>query len=454
MRIAYLVSQYPATSHTFVLREIRQLRAAGFDVSVISIAAPDRPSKLMGANEQEEAAQTYYIKPQGISGAVSAHLATLVARPFRYLQGLFYALRLGRLDAPRTLSHLFYFVEAVMVGRRLMQLHVSHMHIHFSSTVGLLIRRMFPIGMSITLHGSDEFNDPIGFNLAAKVRESLFVCTISSYGRSQVMKSADYGDWNKIEVAPLGVDPGVFVPRPFRENPKRFEIICVGRLAPMKGHNILIGAVDQLLKEGRNVRLRIVGDGPDRDMLERNVKNRKLTESVVFEGWLNQDRVRELYRQTDVFALASFAEGVPVVLMEAMAMEIACVSTRITGVPELIRDGVDGCLVTPADENELAQTIAKLMDDPNLRRRLGAAGRRRVLEKYDLAHNVEHLAGIFQRRLSGEAAIGPITNLLAPSPNPPLVAVEDSNSNFVSASEGPLLTQGEVAAALDRDLQN
>jgi glycosyltransferase involved in cell wall biosynthesis len=143
---------------------------------------------------------------------------------------------------------------------------------------------------------------------------------------------------------------------------------------------------------------------------------------VVFEGWLNQDRVRELYRQSDIFALASFAEGVPVVLMEAMAMEIACVSTRITGVPELIRDGVDGCLVTPADEDELAQNIARLMDDPNLRRRLGAAGRRRVLEKYDLAHNVEHLAGIFQRRLAGKATAG----------------------NFLSAADGPLATQGEV----------
>jgi glycosyltransferase involved in cell wall biosynthesis len=444
MRIAYLVSQYPAINHTFVLREIRQLRAAGFDVRVISIAAPDRPLKRMGADEQEEAAQTYYIKPRGVSGALRAHLTTLATRPLAYLRGLFYALRLGRLDARKTFWHLLYFAEAVMVGRRLRQLRVSHMHIHFSSTVGLIVRRVFPVSMSVTLHGAQEFHDPVGFNLAEKTRESLFVCTISSYGRSQVMKSVDYEDWDKIEVSPLGVDPAVFVPRPFRESPEIFEIICVGRLSPFKGQMVLVSAVDRLLQEGRNVRLRLVGDGPDRAMLERNVKARGLTGSVVFEGWLNQDRVRELYRQSDIFALASFAEGVPVVLMEAMAMEIACVSTRITGVPELIRDGVDGCLVTPADEDELAQNIARLMDDPNLRRRLGAAGRRRVLEKYDLAHNVEHLAGIFQRRLAGETIPGSITNLLTASQNAPLVAIEDRKSNFFSASDEPLAAQGKV----------
>ncbi len=401
MRIAYLVSQYPAINHTFILREIRQLRAAGFDVQVISIAAPDRPPERMNTDEQEEAAQTYHIKPRGISGALGAHFSIFATRPLSYLRGLAYALRLGRLDARKTLSHVLYFVEAVMVGHWLEQQRLAHLHVHFSSTVGLIVKRIFPVTMSITIHGPDEFNDPVGFHLTEKIRESLFISAISSYARSQLLKAAGYEDWDKIEVAPLGIDPrGVFVPRPFRESPETFEIICVGRLAPVKAQHVLIAAVDRLVREGRQVRLRLVGDGPDRAALERHVESRQLAGSVVFEGWLNQDRVRELYRQTDIFALASFAEGVPVVLMEAMAMEIPCVATRITGVPELIRDGVDGCLVTPADEDELAQIIARLIDDPVLRQRLGADGRRRVLEKYDLPRNVNYLAGIFQRRLA------------------------------------------------------
>lgn len=453
MRIAYLVSQYPAVNHTFILREIRQLREAGFDIRVISIDAPDRPPELMAAEEQEEASQTYHIKPQGISGALRAHLSTLATRPLSYLRGLGYALWLGRLDARKTFSQLLYFVEAVMVGRRLRQLGLSHVHVHFSSTVGLIARRIFPVSMSITFHGPAEFNDPVGFALAEKVQNSLFIAAISSYARSQLMQATGYEHWSKIEVVPLGVDPGVFVPRPFRESPEIFEITCVGRLAPVKAQAVLIAAVDCLIKEGRNVRLRLVGDGQDRAALERNVKARRLAGSVVFEGWLNHDLVRELYRITDIFALASFGEGVPVVLMEAMAMEIPCVATRITGVPELIRDGVDGCLVTPADEKELAQAIARLIDDPALRRRLGAAGRRRVLEKYDLTRNVDYLAGIFQRRLAGAATERPMRRLSTADPNHPFTAVDDSNRNLHCSTNEPLfVTQGKITVPRNRNL--
>jgi colanic acid/amylovoran biosynthesis glycosyltransferase len=445
MRIAYLVSQYPAVNHTFILREIRKLREAGFDVRVISIDAPDRPLALMDADEQEEAAATYHIKPQGISGALRAQLSTLATRPLSYLRGLGYAVWLGRLDARKILSHLLYFVEAVMVGRQLRQLGLSHVHVHFSSTVGLIARRIFPVSMSITFHGADEFNDAFGFHLTEKIRESRFICAISSYARSQSLKAADYKDWNKIEVAPLGIDPNVFLPRPFRESPEMFEIICVGRLAPAKAQFILIAAIDRLVKEGRNVRLRLVGDGQDRAALERNVKTRQLTGRVVFEGWLNPERVRELYRLTDIFALASFAEGVPVVLMEAMAMEIPCVATRITGIPELIRDGVDGCLVTPADEAELARAITRLIDDAVLRRRLGEAGRRRVLEKYDLAHNVDYLASIFQRRLAGTMPERPRSDVPTAGAHHPVMAAGDSSQDSDRLTEETLpVTQERI----------
>jgi glycosyltransferase involved in cell wall biosynthesis len=173
----------------------------------------------------------------------------------------------------------------------------------------------------------------------------------------------------------------------------------VGRLVPAKGQHVLLAAVARLRASGRNLRLRLVGDGPDRASLQAAARRLSIEDAVIFEGAVNQDRIRDLYAKADVFALASFAEGIPVVLMEAMAMEIPCISTWITGIPELIRDSVDGLLVAPSDAEGLASAIARLMDDPELRARLGAAGRSRVIEKYDLRRNVARLADVFDARL-------------------------------------------------------
>ena len=395
LRIAYLVSQYPATNHTFVLREVRTLRQAGFEIHVASIRGADRPPAKLTPEELDEYRRTYYVIPAGPVAALRDHLAMLVSNPARYISGLVYALKL---QGPAS-SNLFYFAEAVMVGRWMKRNRVSHAHIHFSSTVGLIARRMFPIGISITIHGPDEFNNAAGFHLADKLAASAFVCAISNFGASQIMRFSNPADWSKIEVSRLGVNPAVFEPRPFRENPGVFQLICVGRLAPAKAQYILIDAVARLVGQGRAVLLRLVGDGPDRAILERHVADSKLGHQVKFEGSLNQDRVRALYRETDIFTLASFAEGIPVVLMEAMAMEIPCVATWITGIPELIRNEVEGLLVAPSDVEGLAQAIARLMDDPSMRRRLGEAGRRRVLEEYDLERNTAKLSEIFRRRL-------------------------------------------------------
>jgi glycosyltransferase involved in cell wall biosynthesis len=173
---------------------------------------------------------------------------------------------------------------------------------------------------------------------------------------------------------------------------------------PSKGLPLLINAVDRLVRQGRSMHLRLVGDGPDRQDLESTIVTRGLEGHVTLEGNCNQDRVQAFYRETDLFVLASFAEGIPVVLMEAMAMELPCVATWITGIPELIRHGIDGWLVPPADEEQLADAIAKLMDDPELRRKLGRSARIRVQEKYDLERNTERLAEIYRRRLASSSS--------------------------------------------------
>jgi glycosyltransferase involved in cell wall biosynthesis len=398
LRIAYLVSQYPTVSHTFILREIRALREMGLQIRVISIRDPDRPGENLSPVEREESRGTYCVTAS-VSRALRDHLLALFTQPAGYLRGILYALRLSGLDLGALLYNIFYFAEAVVVGQEMKRERLNHVHIHFSSTVGLFVAKIFPISISITIHGSDEFSDMASFHMTEKIAASSFICAISSYGRSQLMKASGYEQWMKFEVAPLGVDTSVFLPRPFRDKPPLYQLLYVGRLAPPKGQHILIAAVDLLVKRGYPVRLRLVGDGPDRRSLEQDVATRGLGREVVFEGAVNQNQVHALYREADIFALSSFAEGVPVVLMEAMAMEIPCVATRITGIPELIRDGTDGLLVTPSDDEELAAAIARLIDDPALRQTIGRAGRRRVLDKYDLGRNITRLAEILTRRL-------------------------------------------------------
>jgi glycosyltransferase involved in cell wall biosynthesis len=263
----------------------------------------------------------------------------------------------------------------------------------------MFVKKIFGYSFSITIHGPDEFYNAPGQYLSQKVEEADFICCISNFARSQLMKLSDYKHWHKLEVSRLGVDPEIFIPGKFEESPDTFEIICVGRLCSAKGQHILVDAVTELLRKGHNVRLRIVGDGPDRISLENHVKSQTYSDKILFEGAVNQDRIRDLYSQAHIFSIASFAEGIPVVLMEAMSMEIPCVTTRITGIPELIRDGIDGLLVSPSSIDELSTALELLIRDPDLRRTLGENGRKRVMANYNLSSNVDHLAGIFKHHL-------------------------------------------------------
>ncbi len=402
IRLGYLISQYPAISHTFILHEIRRLRHLGFEISVASINPPDRSAEQLTRIEREDAANTYYVKPDGIKGAIKAHFYTLMTQPLGYVRGLFFALRLGKFDLKKILYGFFYFVEAVMIGHWMRRLQLSHLHVHFAmaaASVGLILHRTFPIKYSITVHGPDDFYDTPGNYLTQKILEAAFICCISHFARSQLMMLSPHTAWDKLELSRLGVDPKIFTPRPFREEPNPYEVLCVGRLVPVKGQFILIEAVARLISEGRQLRLRFVGDGPDRQRLEDEVKQRQLTEQIVFEGAINQDRILDFYNSADVFTIASFAEGLPVVLMEAMAMEISCITTHITGIPELITSGKDGILVAASDIEALAEAIALLMDNPNLRLQIGKTGRQRVLKDYELQRNTERLADIFRRHL-------------------------------------------------------
>jgi colanic acid/amylovoran biosynthesis glycosyltransferase len=409
IRLAYLVSRYPAANHTFILREVRGLRARGFDVRVASVSAPDRESAALTDVEREEMNAAFYVKKQGVFGALRANARSFLRRPAAYLKGFFFALTLNGLNLSKLPATLFYFIEAVTFGDWMRRENLTHFHTHFSSTVGLLARQTFPFTMSATIHGPAEFDDVRGFHLAKKVAASEFVCAISNFCRSQIMRACAPTNWNKIIVAPLGVDTKVFAPEVLRRNlPEKrddiFEVVCVGRLAPVKAQLVLIRALKIILDQGRAARLRLVGDGEDRQMLKREVEKLGIAEHVFFEGWRNQDEIIALYARADLCALASFAEGVPVVLMEAMALGLPCAATFVNGIPELIRHERDGLLVPPSDESALARAIRRLMDDAELRRNLAESARRRVVENYDLDKNTAKLAEIFKRHLAAANA--------------------------------------------------
>jgi glycosyltransferase involved in cell wall biosynthesis len=395
-RFACLIAQHPAINHAVILQEVRLLRQH-FDIYTASVRGPDRPSAQLSEEERDEVKRTFYVNPAGAPAAFAALASTCFSNPIRFAGGLWYAVKLAGSRLKQLPLNLAYFVQAAVVGHWMRRNQLTHLHTHYSSTVALLVHKTFGFEISITLHGSGEFNDPVGFWIREKVSASAWVRAISQYGRSQVMKSSDVADWSKVHVVSLGIEPPRFTPRPFRANPSPVEILCVGSLAPAKAQHILLGALHNLKQAGAEVRLHLAGDGDDRHSLERETARLGLKDRVIFHGWTLHEKLDALYRQADIFVLPSFAEGVPVVLMEAMAMEIPCVSTWITGIPELICNGVDGLLVAPSDVDGLADAILKLIEDPDLRQRIGQAGRARVLDKFDLRRNSLAMAEVFRR---------------------------------------------------------
>lgn len=396
-QLAYLLSHYPAFSHTFFLNEIQGLRREGFDIVTASINPCDQPAAEMEEAARDALAHTFYVKSAGAMGVLRALLSTVFRHPLGLLRGLYYTLQLG--GGP---IRFFYFLEALLVGEWMRREQRTHLHTHFGgavASVAVITAHTFPITMSLTLHGPDEFWDVSKFYLRKKIETASFVICISSYGRSQLMMLTPSSMWDKLVVARLGVDPAKFSPHGRVPSTDPLEIVCVGRLVGAKGQHVLLAAFRHLIEEGRNVRLRLVGNGPQRATLEAATAEYGLQDRVIFEGAVGVDRVRKILERASIFALPSFAEGIPVALMEAMAMEIPCVSTTIAGIPELIRSGVDGLLVAPADENQLAEALARLIDDPELRRRMGASARVRVENDYNLERSVKVLGEVFQCRL-------------------------------------------------------
>jgi len=390
--MAYLVSRYPAISHTFILREIQGLRALGHTIITASINAPDREPQAMEGYEKQEAENTFFVKAQGGFGALAAMAYWLASAPRQLAGMLRMALGLGK--GGRWFYGLAYAAEACLVARWMQQQGARHLHVHFGNagaTVGILVKQLNHCHLSYTIHGPDEFDDVPGQHLALKMALADDVVCISQFAKGQLMRISSPAHWSKLQVCRLGVDPAQFTYAERAAGTAAVKLLCVGRLSSAKAQVLLVQACAQLRDEGLAFNLTLVGDGPDRERIERAIAERSLGDRVHLTGSLNQAAVRAHFAAADIFVLPSLAEGIPVVLMEAMSSGVPCISTPVNGIPELIENGRTGLLATPGDVDSLTTQLRRLIEEPALRRSLAQAAHVKVLADFDLNRNVAQL---------------------------------------------------------------
>jgi glycosyltransferase involved in cell wall biosynthesis len=396
--MAYLVSRYPAISHTFILREIQRLRALGHTIFTASVNPPDRSIDAMEGYERQEAEDTFYIKAQGAVGALKSLLFWCVKSPIRLYRTVRLGLQLGKNGS--WLYGLAYTAEAALVARWMTQHELRFLHVHFGSvgaTVGVLVKQLVHCHLSYTIHGPDEFDDVFGQHLPLKMQEADSVVCISQFAKGQLMRISHPDHWHKLQVCRLGVDPAQFTYAERAINKSPVELLCVGRLSSAKAQILIVQACASLRDEGLNFSLTMVGEGPDRTRIEQAIKQLRLEGHVHLTGALNQEAVRAHFARADIFVLASLAEGIPVVLMEAMSSGVPCVSTPVNGIPELIQHERTGLLATPGDVDSLTTQLRRLILEPLLRRSLAQAAHAKVLADFDLNRNVAQLSQIFSQ---------------------------------------------------------
>jgi colanic acid/amylovoran biosynthesis glycosyltransferase len=412
VRIAYLTGRYPATSHSFVAREVAALRERGVEIRTFSIWAAD-PRDLPSEQDRLEAERTYALLPLRLWPAARAHMRGWRAAPGAYLRTLVRALRLGRPGIRGRFLGASWFVEAIILWDALRRMQIRHVHVHLNGTApsvalvlttfGNRLNRDVAWSWSMTVHGSAEFYDVPGERLADKVQSARLVICVSDFTRSQLMAQVTERHWGKLRVIRCGVDPDEFAPRRLDER-GGFALVTVARLTQGKGHGVLLEALRQLRDRGLAVRLILVGDGPKRSELEALARELGIESAITFAGAVGREDVHEYYRAANAFCLPSFHEGVPIVLMEAMALELPVVATDVMGVRELVEHEGNGLLIRPGRSDLLADAVERLIVDPDWRRRLGAAGRETVQQRFDIRRSAAEIHTAFEELLGVPSA--------------------------------------------------
>jgi colanic acid/amylovoran biosynthesis glycosyltransferase len=406
MRIAYLITQYPKESHTFIRREIAALEALG--VAVERIALRGWRGALPDALDRAERERTRYVLRSGAGGLVAALVRALCASPARFLGALCLALRMAR-GAERALPyHLAYLAEACVVARWMRAAGASHLHAHFganSAEVAMLVNALGGRPYSFTVHGPHEFDRPLFIGLGEKVRRSAFVVAVSSFGRSQLYRWIDHRDWAKVKVIHCGLD-AAYASAPARSPSGARRLACIGRLAEEKGQLLLVEAAASLAARGVAFELVLIGDGEQRSRVEALIARHGLQDRVSITGWLSGERVREELLACAALVLPSFAEGLPVALMEAMALRRPVLTTYVAGIPELVQPGETGWLFPAGSVSALAGAIEDFLSRPPAElRAMGEAARARVLARHSAGQGASRLAALFRQSAGATASV-------------------------------------------------
>lgn len=393
MGIAYLMNTYPITSTTFVRREIHAHEAAG--VPVVRFAIRDWNEVPVDPRDQAEVPRTTYILRQGAVALLGRTLREAISNPLGFARALKTTWHLASRPGSTGIKNFAYLVEAVFFKQAARAQGVHHVHAHFSTNsaaVTLLSRRMGGPSYSFTAHGPDEFDDPAANGLPVKVAHAAFVAAITDYARGVILGATGGADADRVHVVRCGLDLDEFDPTPPPDNKR---IVCVGRLCPAKAQALLVEAIAPLVADHPDLDLVLIGDGEDRAAIAARIAELGLSGVVTLAGWGTGDEVRAAIAGARVFALPSFAEGLPIVLMESLAMGRPVVTTKITGIPELV-DETCGWIVAAGDVPALTTALRAALDaSPAQLQRLGETGRARVVQQHDQSRNAAQLRGLF-----------------------------------------------------------
>lgn len=397
MKLAYLASLYPAQSHTFIQREIEGLRALGFDISTYSIRRTP-PEQILGESAEAEARRTRWLVPPAPGAFLRAIAWAVTTRPLLLARVAWEAVGHAGLGLRQRMMWACYLAEAILLAWWIRQEHADHLHCHFGnagSNAAWLAAKLAGVPWSITFHGID-LDEPLPFRHAAKVAHARFAVCISKYGKSRLMYSCPPAHWHKIRIVHCGyAAPPEDALTPLPREP---HIVSVARLSVEKGHLVLIEALRQLHAEGVRFRCTLAGDGPLRVELEQQVREAGLSNVITFAGALTPDAVSKLLHEAQVGVLASFGEGIPVALMEAMGHARPVIATCVGGIPELVRSGGNGLLVAPGSARDLAAALRDILSDYDRAAEMGQAGRQEVLARFRHDVAAQRLAALFRGR--------------------------------------------------------
>jgi glycosyltransferase involved in cell wall biosynthesis len=394
-RVGYLTSQYPATSHTFISREVAAVRALGLRLETFSIRPPS-PAELQDETIAAQSRDTFTVLKQPAATIIGAQLATILTNPLGYLRTLVLALG-HRPPGLRGLGlSLAHFAETIVTARELKRRGITRLHNHFANsaaTVGYLASRMLKMPWSFTIHGISETDYPAGLLLGRKIEAADFVACVSFFGRAQAMRFVTPDHWSKLHVVRCGL-PLSELPEHAPSGPVR-RIIAVGRLSPEKGQAGLLQAFAAVGRDRGDLELVLVGDGPEAERLRTLARKYGIAERVRFAGRLGERETLDQIASADILVLSSFIEGLPIVLIEAMAMGTAVIASRVAGIPELVEEGRSGLLFTPSNWDELAASMRRLVEDDDLREELIRHGRGAVAGEFDVKRSAGQLRDLF-----------------------------------------------------------